>query len=67
MFSMDTVTPPVSENEGCRRLSPWPARCVDTRPAPGWCTITHHATSDAQLFAMSDEPLLKYYRWEGAS
>jgi gentisate 1,2-dioxygenase len=42
----------------------------DTLAAPGWCTISHHATSDAQLFVMSDEPLLrylKYYRFEGVS
>jgi gentisate 1,2-dioxygenase len=42
----------------------------DTLAAPGWCTISHHATSDAQLFVMSDEPLLrysKYYRFEGAA
>src|SRR5215471_11282906 len=42
----------------------------DTLAAPSWCTISHQATSDAELFAMSDEPLLrfsKYYRFEGAS
>jgi gentisate 1,2-dioxygenase len=39
----------------------------DTFVAPGWHAISHHARSDAQLFAFSDEPLLKfsnYYRFE---
>jgi gentisate 1,2-dioxygenase len=39
----------------------------DTFVAPGWYPIGHHATSDAQLFVLSDEPLLKfsnYYRFE---
>jgi gentisate 1,2-dioxygenase len=39
----------------------------DTVVAPGWSAISHRATSDAQWFAMSDEPLLrfaKYYRFE---
>jgi gentisate 1,2-dioxygenase len=39
----------------------------DTIVAPGWNAISHRATSDAQWFAMSDEPLLrfsKYYRFE---
>jgi gentisate 1,2-dioxygenase len=39
----------------------------DTIVAPGWHAISHRATSDAQLFAMSDEPLLRfshYYRFE---
>jgi gentisate 1,2-dioxygenase len=39
----------------------------DTFVAPGWHTISHRANADAQLFAMSDEPLLRfanYYRFE---
>jgi gentisate 1,2-dioxygenase len=39
----------------------------DTIVAPGWNAISHHAKSDAQWFAMSDEPLLRfshYYRFE---
>jgi len=39
----------------------------DTIAAPCWHTISHHATSDAQLFVLSDEPLLRfsnYYRFE---
>jgi gentisate 1,2-dioxygenase len=39
----------------------------DTIVAPGWHGVSHRATSDAQLFAMSDEPLLRfsnYYRFE---
>ena len=39
----------------------------DTFAAPGWHAISHRATSDAQLFEMSDEPLLRfsnYYRFE---
>jgi gentisate 1,2-dioxygenase len=39
----------------------------DTIVAPGWNAIGHHAKSDAQLFVMSDEPLLRfsnYYRFE---
>ena len=39
----------------------------DTIAAPCWNTITHYASSDAQLFALSDEPLLRfsnYYRFE---
>lgn len=39
----------------------------DTFVAPCWNAISHKAQSDAQLFAMSDEPLLrfsKYYRME---
>src|SRR4029079_15279492 len=28
--------------------------------APGWYAIRHRATSDAQLFALSDEPLLRF-------
>jgi gentisate 1,2-dioxygenase len=39
----------------------------DTIVAPAWCAISHRATSDAQLFKMSDEPLLRfanYYRFE---
>jgi gentisate 1,2-dioxygenase len=35
---------------------PW--KPGDTLAASGWYTISHHATSDAQLFVMSDEPLL---------
>ena len=31
----------------------------DTFVAPGWNAIGHHATSDAQWFAMSDEPLIR--------
>jgi gentisate 1,2-dioxygenase len=39
----------------------------DTFVAPGWHAVGHHATSDAQVFALSDEPLLRfsnYYRFE---
>jgi gentisate 1,2-dioxygenase len=39
----------------------------DTVAAPGWHAISHRATSDAQLFMLSDEPLLRfsnYYRRE---
>jgi gentisate 1,2-dioxygenase len=39
----------------------------DTIAAPCWHTITHQATADAQLFVLSDEPLLRfsnYYRFE---
>jgi gentisate 1,2-dioxygenase len=39
----------------------------DTFVAPCWTPISHNAVSDAQLFAMSDEPLLRYsnyYRME---
>ena len=39
----------------------------DTMAAPCWNTINHQATSDAQLFVLSDEPLLQfsnYYRFE---
>jgi gentisate 1,2-dioxygenase len=39
----------------------------DTFVAPGWHPIGHRATSDAQLFVLSDEPLLRfshYYRFE---
>ena len=39
----------------------------DTVVAPSWHAISHHAKSDAQLFTLSDEPLLRfanYYRFE---
>jgi gentisate 1,2-dioxygenase len=39
----------------------------DTIVAPGWNAVSHRAESDAQWFAMSDEPLLRfsnYYRFE---
>jgi gentisate 1,2-dioxygenase len=39
----------------------------DTFVAPCWNAIAHRAKSDAQLFALSDEPILKfsnYYRME---
>ena len=39
----------------------------DTLAAPCWYAITHLTTSDAQLFVLSDEPLLQfsnYYRFE---
>jgi gentisate 1,2-dioxygenase len=39
----------------------------DTLVAPGWYAIAHRAASDAQLFVLSDEPLLRfsnYYRFE---
>jgi gentisate 1,2-dioxygenase len=39
----------------------------DTFVAPGWHAISHQATSDAQLFVLADEPLLRfanYYRFE---
>jgi gentisate 1,2-dioxygenase len=41
----------------------------DTFVAPGWHSVAHRATSDAQLFVLSDEPLLRfsnYYRFEPA-
>jgi gentisate 1,2-dioxygenase len=44
---------------------PW--KRGDTFVAPGWNAIAHRAASDAQWFAMSDEPLLRfanYYRFE---
>jgi gentisate 1,2-dioxygenase len=37
--------------------------------APTWRWIEHHADEDAQLFSMSDEPLLRwaqYFKFEGA-
>lgn len=49
---------------GDRRFS-W--RRGDTFVAPGWHAISHQASSDAQLFVLSDEPLLQfsnYYRFE---
>ena len=39
----------------------------DTFVAPNWHGISHRATADAQLFVLSDEPLLRfsnYYRFE---
>ena len=39
----------------------------DTVVAPSWHAISHYAKSDAQLFTLSDEPLLRfanYYRFE---
>jgi gentisate 1,2-dioxygenase len=39
----------------------------DTFVAPTWFNFSHHATSDALLFCLSDEPLMrafKYYRAE---
>ncbi|MBV9236919.1 MAG: cupin domain-containing protein [Xanthobacteraceae bacterium] len=39
----------------------------DTFVAPGWHAVGHQATSDAQLFVLSDERLLRfshYYRFE---
>ena len=39
----------------------------DTFVAPSWNRYEHHATSDSVLFALSDEPLMrfsKYYRFE---
>jgi gentisate 1,2-dioxygenase len=39
----------------------------DTVVAPCWHAISHHASSDAQIFTLSDEPLLRfasYYRFE---
>ena len=39
----------------------------DTLAAPCWYPINHLTTSDAQLFVLSDEPLLRfsnYYRFE---
>jgi gentisate 1,2-dioxygenase len=44
---------------------PW--RRGDTFVAPGWYPIAHRAAADAQLFTLSDEPLMrfaKYYRFE---
>ena len=41
----------------------------DTFVAPSWHATSHHSKSDAQLFILSDEPLLKfsnYYRFEPA-
>jgi gentisate 1,2-dioxygenase len=39
----------------------------DTVVAPSWCRIEHRATTDAELFTLSDEPLMRfanYYRFE---
>ncbi len=39
----------------------------DTFVVPGWHPVGHQATSDAQLFVLSDEPLLRfsnYYRFK---
>ena len=41
----------------------------DTIVAPCWCVISHRVDVDAQLFVLSDEPLLRfsnYYRFEAA-
>ena len=49
---------------GDKRFS-W--RRGDTIVAPCWCAISHRADADAQLFVLSDEPLLRftnYYRFE---
>ncbi len=49
---------------GDKRFS-W--RRGDTFVAPCWHATSHHATSDAQVFVLSDEPLLRfsnYYRIE---
>jgi gentisate 1,2-dioxygenase len=49
---------------GDRRFS-W--KRGDTLAAPGWHAIGHRATTDAQLFALTDEPLLRfsnYHRFE---
>ena len=51
---------------GDKRFS-W--RYGDTFVAPGWYPISHHPNSDAQLFVLSDEPLMRfsgYYRFEEA-
>ena len=51
---------------GDKRFS-W--RRGDTIVAPCWCAISHRADADAQLFVLSDEPLLRfsnYYRFEPA-
>lgn len=42
----------------------------DTLAAPSWHVISHRAISDAQLFAVTDEPLLRfanYYRFEAVN
>lgn len=42
----------------------------DTFAIPPWTTFEHRATADAQLFCMSDEPIMrfaKYYRFETSS
>jgi gentisate 1,2-dioxygenase len=36
----------------------------DTFVAPGWHVIGHHALADAQLFALSDEPLLRFSHYD---
>ena len=49
---------------GDKRFS-W--RRGDTIVAPSWHAVSHHANTDAQLFVLSDEPLLRfsnYYRFE---
>jgi gentisate 1,2-dioxygenase len=41
----------------------------DTVVVPTWTTFSHRATSDSQLFCLSDEPPMrafKYYRSEFA-
>lgn len=35
----------------------------DVIAAPAWRPVTHHATSDATLFCMTDEPLLRTLGW----
>ena len=43
-------------------------RFGDTFAAPCWKWIEHHATADSVVFAMTDEPLMRfanYYRFEG--
>lgn len=42
---------------------------TDTFAVPTWTNFNHHAASDALLFCLSDEPLMrafKYYRVEPA-
>jgi gentisate 1,2-dioxygenase len=41
----------------------------DTVVAPSWTTVEHRASADATLFALTDEPLMRfsgYYRFEAA-
>jgi len=42
----------------------------DTLALPAWTRVEHHATSDAVLFSMSDEQLMRwtrYHRFEALS
>jgi gentisate 1,2-dioxygenase len=62
------VTEGAGETTIGEKLFSW--RRGDTVVAPGWHAISHRATSDTQLFVLSDEPLLRfsnYYRFEAVA